>query len=133
MSRILVVEDNQINQQVTLGLLRNLGYSDVDLAEDGLSALGRATREHYDLILMDVRMPGLDGLEVVRRIRGWESRQQSPRVPIIALTAHAMVQDREQCLAAGMDDYLAKPVRKAMLGDMVAQWLRRGTQTPAHA
>jgi PAS domain S-box-containing protein len=105
--RLLLVEDNVINQQVALGLLENMGYA-VDVANDGLEAVDAAGQHTYDAILMDCQMPRLDGYEAARRIRLHEPDEQ--HVPIIALTAAAMKGDRERCLAAGMDDYVAKPV-----------------------
>ena len=108
--RILVAEDTLINQRVVLGQLRKLGYS-ADLAGDGFEVLKKLSEIPYDIILMDCRMPGLDGYRATQRIR-----QDYPRhIHIIAMTAAAMQGDREECLAAGMDDYLSKPVRTADL------------------
>jgi CheY-like chemotaxis protein len=97
-----------VNQKVALLLLRKLGY-EADLAADGLEVLDALQRQPYDLILMDVQMPEMDGLETTRRIRHLGSLAQQPR--IIAMTANAMQGDRAQCLAAGMDDYISKPMR----------------------
>jgi signal transduction histidine kinase/DNA-binding response OmpR family regulator len=106
--RILVAEDNAVNQKVALRLLDRLGYQ-ADMAANGHEALDRLDRASYDVILMDVQMPGMDGLEASRAICArWPARQR-PR--IIAMTAEAMEGDRERCLAAGMDDYIVKPVR----------------------
>ena len=104
---ILVTEDNPVNQKVALHLLKRLGYH-ADLAANGLEALAALTRQDYDVVLMDVHMPEMDGLEATCTIR----RQLPPdRQPtIIALTAAAMREDQDACLAAGMDDYLSKPV-----------------------
>jgi signal transduction histidine kinase/ligand-binding sensor domain-containing protein/CheY-like chemotaxis protein/HPt (histidine-containing phosphotransfer) domain-containing protein len=105
--RILVAEDNVVNQKVMLLLLQRLGYA-ADVAADGEETLAALRRQRYDVILMDVQMPGMDGLEAARRIRdGWPAEER-PR--IIAVTANALREDREACLAAGMDDYLSKPV-----------------------
>ncbi len=111
--RILVAEDNLVNQRVAVRMLERRGHQ-VLVAGNGREALETLDREHFDVILMDVQMPLLDGLETTRRIR--EREQGTGRhIPIIAMTAHAMKGDREQCLAAGMDDYLAKPINTAEL------------------
>jgi len=104
--RILVAEDDAISQIVVLDMLEQLGYR-ADCVNNGIEALQALDREAYDVILMDVQMPGLDGLEVTRRIRTTNGNQPH----IIALTAHALSGDRERCLAAGMNGYLSKPVR----------------------
>ncbi|MBV9581368.1 MAG: response regulator [Chloroflexi bacterium] len=106
--RILLAEDNAVNQKLTLHLLAQLGYR-ADVAGNGLEAIAALERQPYDVVLMDVQMPELDGLEATRRIRAqWEP----PLGPhIIAMTANAMQGDREDCLSAGMDDYISKPVR----------------------
>ncbi len=111
--RVLVVEDNPTNQEVALGILGNLGFQARGV-DDGFRALEVLAEEDYDAVLMDVQMPGMDGMETTRRIR--DSREvRDPGVPIIALTAHALASDREACLEAGMDDYLAKPVTPAAM------------------
>jgi CheY-like chemotaxis protein len=124
--RILVAEDNVINQKVALLLLRQLGYA-ADVAADGEETLAALRRQRYDVILMDVQMPGMDGLEAARRIRDEWPAEERPR--IIAVTANALREDRETCLAAGMDDYLSKPV---LLEDLrVALSRGAGTAVPA--
>jgi PAS domain S-box-containing protein len=105
--RILVAEDNAVNQQLVLALLDKLGYR-ADVASNGAEALAALERARYDVILMDVQMPELDGLEATRRIH---ARWGAERPRIIAVTAGAMSEEREQCLAAGMDDFLSKPIR----------------------
>jgi len=123
---LLVVEDNPVNQAVARRLLDRLGHT-VDLAGDGLVALERLAVNRYDAVLMDCQMPELDGYETTRRIRSGTVPGVNPRIPIIALTAYAMADDRAKCLEAGMDDYISKPVRPA---DLVAAFGRCGL-TPA--
>jgi len=115
--RILVAEDHPVNQQVMLGLLGHLGYG-ADVAANGLEVLAALQRQPYDLILMDIQMPEMDGLEATRRIRQLSLGGGQPR--IVAMTAHAMAGDRERCLAGGMDDYLSKPVQISDLAAALA-------------
>jgi CheY-like chemotaxis protein len=103
--RILLAEDEAVNRIVIMGMLQHLGYQ-ADSVNNGIEALQALERQTYDVVLMDVQMPGLDGLEVTRRIRSAATNQPH----IIALTAHALAGDRERCLAAGMNDYLTKPL-----------------------
>jgi CheY-like chemotaxis protein len=110
-ARILVVEDNHVNQKVVVAVLRKRGFT-LELANDGREALAKLEKSEFDLILMDVQMPVLDGLEATRLIRKHE-RWQS--LPIIAMTAHAMNGDRERCLEAGMSGYISKPVHPSHL------------------
>ncbi len=112
--RILAVDDNDVNLRVVRELLESRGCR-VVAASGGREAIEASQRERFDLVLMDVEMPGLDGLDACREIRANEARRRVRRTPIVALTAHAMIGDRERCLAAGMDDYLAKPLRRASL------------------
>jgi signal transduction histidine kinase/HPt (histidine-containing phosphotransfer) domain-containing protein len=112
--RILVTDDNIINQKVATRLLQQLGYAS-DLAATGAQAIASLTTKPYDVVFMDVQMPGMDGLEATRRIREAERLEQRAPVRIIAMTANAMLGDRDKCLAAGMNDYLAKPVRPEAL------------------
>jgi CheY-like chemotaxis protein len=106
--RILLAEDNAINQKVALLILNKLGYQ-ADVAADGIEVLDALQRQPYDLILMDVQMPEMDGLEATRQIRKHFAPETQPR--IVAMTANAMQGDRAPCLAAGMDDYISKPMR----------------------
>ena len=105
--RILVAEDSAINQKLAVGILSKLGYAS-DVADNGAQALELVRRNHYDLVFMDLQMPVMDGLECTRRIRRECPPGQGPR--IVAMTANALHGDRERCLQAGMDDYIAKPV-----------------------
>jgi len=120
--RILLVEDNAINQQVALGLLEKLGLA-AEIAANGREALRALAADSYDLVLMDIQMPEMDGLEATRRIRDPRFPTKNPEVPIIAMTAHAIRGDRETCLAAGMNDYLTKPVDPRRFRAALAQWL----------
>jgi CheY-like chemotaxis protein len=115
--RVLLAEDQHVNQLVMLGLLEHLGYR-ADLAKDGLEVLQALERAAYDVILMDVQMPELDGFEATRRLRREVAAADQPHV--IALTAHAMAGDRERCLEAGMDGYLSKPLRLSELQSALA-------------
>jgi CheY-like chemotaxis protein len=106
--RILLAEDNVVNQKLALRLLQQMGYR-ADLASNGIEAIESIERQPYDVVLMDVQMPEMDGLEASRRITARWPNGQRPR--IVAMTANAMQGDREECLAAGMDDYVTKPIR----------------------
>jgi signal transduction histidine kinase/CheY-like chemotaxis protein len=119
--RLLVVEDNLVNQEVVIGLLEHLGYR-ADIAGDGHTAL-RALRERdYTLVLSDCQLPEMDGYELSRRIRDPATKVLNPQIPIIAVTAYALSHDRDKCLAAGMDDYLSKPVRAELLEEVLTRW-----------
>ncbi len=123
--RVLLAEDNAVNQKLMLHVLEKRGYS-VTVASDGLLALEAYKRQSFDLVLMDVQMPGMGGFDSTRLIRQVEV-VTGRHVPIIALTAHAMKGDRERCLEAGMDDYLSKPIQKAALFEAI----RRAIEIPA--
>jgi signal transduction histidine kinase/two-component SAPR family response regulator/HPt (histidine-containing phosphotransfer) domain-containing protein len=125
---LLAAEDNRVNQRLLVGLLEREGHT-VTLAEDGAAAVAMSAETKFDLILMDIQMPVMDGLEATRLIRLREERT-GEHVPIVALTAHAMKGDRERCLKAGMDAYIAKPLHKRELLDILYQQAGRGA-TPA--
>lgn len=127
--KVLLVEDNPTNQEVASGLLAKMGL-DHDCAGSGYQCMEMLSGKYYDLVLLDVQMPGMDGYETVRRIRQLSGSGSSPRVPVVALTAHAMAGDRETCLAAGMDDYLAKPISGQLLADVLERWLDARTSDP---
>jgi CheY-like chemotaxis protein/HPt (histidine-containing phosphotransfer) domain-containing protein len=116
--RILLAEDNAVNQKVALALLGQLGYR-ADVAWNGLEAVAALERHPYDVVLMDVQMPELDGLDATRQICARWSPEARPR--IIAMTANALLEDREECFAAGMDDYVAKPIRPEELAQALTR------------
>ena len=122
--RILLAEDNVINQKVMLSILSKLDYR-TDVAADGLEAVRALERIDYDLVLMDVMMPGMDGFAATAEIRDMASQVLNHDVPIIAVTANALKNDRDACLAAGMNDFLPKPVRKDELAGILKKWLQR--------
>ena len=118
-TRILLAEDNPINQKLVLGMLKNRPY-EIVIADNGRAALARLAEREFDLVLMDIQMPELDGLEAMRIIRRQEAGTGG-HIPIVALTARAMTGDRERCLEAGADGYLAKPIHRADLLSLVAE------------
>jgi PAS domain S-box-containing protein len=122
--RVLLAEDNLVNQKVAQAMLRKLGV-EADVATNGLEALDALLGVSYDLVLMDCQMPEMDGFEASRRIRDRE--RGSRRIPIVAMTANAMVGDRERCLESGMDDYIPKPVRMEDLRRALGRWLPAGS------
>jgi two-component system sensor histidine kinase/response regulator len=126
-ARVLLAEDNLINQEVAVELLHAAGMV-VDVANDGAAAVDRAASGRYDLVLMDVQMPMLDGLEATRRIRALPGHAATP---IIAMTANAFGDDRTTCLAAGMNDHIGKPVDPEQLYDALARWLAPPGEVPA--
>ena len=117
--RILLVEDNPVNQSVIEAMLRSLGF-EVVTALDGLQAVEQVLEQRFAAVLMDCRLPVVDGYEATRRIRLLPNGAQ---VPIIALTANALQGDRERCLAAGMNDYLSKPFKRTELQQVLQRWL----------
>jgi signal transduction histidine kinase/ActR/RegA family two-component response regulator len=127
--RILLAEDNLVNQKLAVRLLAQMGYR-ADLARNGVEAVEAIERQPYDLVLMDVQMPEMDGLEASRRIVERWPEGRRPR--IVAMTANASQGDREMCIAAGMDDYLSKPIRVEKLAQALAATLRRTPENPEH-
>jgi signal transduction histidine kinase/CheY-like chemotaxis protein len=127
-ARLLLVEDNPTNQIVALDLLEKLGLT-VDAVDHGEEALRRLSHTFYDLVLMDVQMPEMDGFEACRRIRSLDTSVLNRNVPIIAMTAHAMQGDLERCLKAGMNDHVTKPISRQALVDALLRWLPK--QEPA--
>jgi CheY-like chemotaxis protein len=124
--RLLLAEDNPVNQKVFLAQLKHLGYG-ADLANDGIEVLEALEHQTYDVILLDVQMPRLDGMETVHQIR---QRYARDRPWVIAMTAHAMKGDAERCLAAGMNDYVSKPVKMAVLAEAFERYLQVAPQGP---
>jgi PAS domain S-box-containing protein len=119
-ARLLLAEDNPINQKLAVTVLQKAGYS-VDTVDNGADAVEKAMANTYAAILMDVQMPGTDGFEATQQIREWE-KDRNHRIPIIAMTAHAMQGDRERCLEAGMDDYVTKPLQPRVLFSALNRW-----------
>jgi two-component system, sensor histidine kinase and response regulator len=118
---VLLAEDSPINQKLAVGLLERWGHR-VTVVEDGRQAIEAVQQHRYEMVLMDVQMPEVDGLEATRSIRLWEQQTGTPEVPIIAMTAHALQGDRDRCIAAGMDEYLTKPIRSDQMFQMVERF-----------
>lgn len=126
---ILVAEDNPVNQKVALLQLRELGFF-AEVVSNGEEAVDAAKQLTFDAILMDCQMPSVDGFEATKQIRKWESANKSDRrIPIIAMTAHALSSDKEKCMEAGMDDYLSKPVTYDKLDAVLSKWIDTDTVT----
>ncbi len=128
--RILVAEDNAVNRDVMLAFLTHLGYH-AEAAADGTEALKALQTTAYDLVLMDCQMPNLDGYEATRAIRDPATKALNPRVPVVAVTAGAMPEDRKKCLEAGMNDYLSKPVDAKALSRTIGRWLPKAAERPS--
>jgi two-component system sensor histidine kinase/response regulator len=129
--RILLAEDNPVNQKLAKLMLTKAGYQ-LEIVNSGMGAVEKYTKSpgEFDLIFMDVQMPEMDGLEATRKIRKWEEKKRNGgnrehRIPIVAMTAHAMKGDREKCLDAGMNDYISKPIRRELVFDMLNKWVLR--------
>ncbi len=130
-ARILLVEDDPINRKLAQFMLTKAGYQ-LDIAENGREAVKKYTvaPDQYDLIFMDVQMPELDGREATRKIReientwfSWQSATRTSHIPIIAMTAESIKGDEEKCLAAGMNDYISKPIRRGVVFEMIKKWV----------
>src|SRR5262249_45233977 len=121
-------EDNVVNQKLAVRILERLGCQ-VELAVNGAVAVEMIAATEYDLVLMDCQMPELDGYEATRRIRARERGLK--RIPIVAMTANAMAGDREECLAAGMDDYVSKPVKPGEIAAALRRWAGSGSVSPS--
>jgi CheY-like chemotaxis protein len=126
---VLLAEDNNVNQIVACAMLKKLGCT-ITVAKDGQEALEHVKARHFDLILMDCHMPNLDGFAATAAIRELE-KQGHPRHIIIAQTANAMEGDRESCLAAGMDDYISKPIAATALADVIQRWMPARSESAA--
>jgi CheY-like chemotaxis protein len=120
--KLLLAEDNAVNQQVALAILKIEGYQ-VTVAKNGIEAVDAYSKSEFDLVLMDCHMPEMDGFEATRNIRQVQKQSSLKRIPIIALTANAMQQDRDECLNAGMDDHLSKPYTRLQMRAMLDRWL----------
>jgi len=123
--RILLAEDNVVNQKLALRLLQQMGYR-ADLASNGVEAIESVQRQTYDVVLMDVQMPEMDGLEASKAIAARWGARERPR--IVAMTANAMQGDRDLCIAAGMDDYVTKPIRVDALVEALTRVAARGEE-----
>ncbi len=122
-ARILLIEDDPTNQEVIMGMLKHLGMN-AELVQNGSEALAKLKQESYSLVFMDCNLPDMDGYSICKAFREWEKTNGSDRrTPIVALTAYAMIGDREKCMAAGMDDYLSKPLRGRELRAALLRWL----------
>ena len=120
--RILLADDNMINQKVVLNILKILGFSG-DAVANGEEAVKALEMIPYDIVFMDCQMPEMDGYEATGKIRNPESKVLNHKIPVVAMTANAMKGDRENCLKAGMDDYLSKPITPRQLSEMLDKWL----------
>ncbi len=120
---VLVAEDNQVNQQIARATLQKKGLT-VEIASNGVEVIEAVKNYFFDLVLMDVQMPEMDGFEATRAIRELEAKSQKKKIPIIAMTAHAMKDDRERCIQAGMDDYISKPMKPDSLAELLKNYLQ---------
>jgi CheY-like chemotaxis protein len=130
--KLLLAEDNAVNQQVALAILKNEGFQ-VTVAKNGLEAVEQYQHGNFDIILMDCHMPEMDGFEATRNIRQMQKQEGLKRIPIVALTANAMQQDRDECINAGMDDHLSKPYTRIQMRAMLDKWLPIDGSAPSPA
>jgi CheY-like chemotaxis protein len=130
--RLLLVEDNFVNQRVAVYMLAKLGHQ-VDVAKNGREAIEMLSKSGYSLVLMDCQMPEMDGFEATRLIRDRASTVINHDIPVIAMTANEFPEDRARALACGMDDFLAKPVDRSVLGNTLAKWLKPAPATQPQA
>ena len=131
LQRILVADDNRINQRVIAAMLKGF-VAVIDVVDNGAQAVAAVATHHYDGVFMDCQMPELDGYQATRAIRAREAELKLSRLPIIALTAHALEGARQECLDAGMDDYLSKPIRENDLSGMISRIFGSRLPNPAH-
>lgn len=122
MRTVLLVDDNRLNQLVAAGTLKRLGYG-VEIVDSGAKAVEACTDRSFDAVLMDIMMPGMDGFEATAQIRALDGARADQPTPIIGVSARAMDGDREQALAAGLDDYLTKPIRESELKSTLERWI----------
>jgi CheY-like chemotaxis protein len=122
--RVLVVEDNPVNQLVASGMLDVMGL-EVEMADNGAEALAKLRAQRFDIVLMDVEMPVMDGYTATREIRRWEAESGRAHIPVIAMTANAMSEDQARCIASGMDDHLGKPFEMENLARLIRLWAPR--------
>jgi CheY-like chemotaxis protein/HPt (histidine-containing phosphotransfer) domain-containing protein len=128
--QILVVEDSDINRKLAIGMLRKFGYAP-DVAQDGSEAVEMVRQQRYDLVFMDLQMPVMDGLEATRHIVAMLPPQRRPR--IVAMTANALPADRQRCIDAGMDDYIAKPILPVSVQQLIERWAPQRGVSPGEA
>ena len=129
--RILVTEDNLVNQMVIAGILKRMNLT-ADIASDGFTAIDKLSKQHYDIVFMDIQMPEMNGFEATATIRSTDSNVLDHAIPVIAMTAHAIQGDREKCLQAGMDDYISKPIRPEDLSRILGTWMHAAEHEPEH-
>lgn len=123
-SPVLLVEDNKINQKITLFALNKLGFTQVEIADNGLEAMERIQNIHYKLVLMDIQMPIMDGFDATTKIRAFEKEKNYPPSIIVALSANTVKEDIEQCFVVGMNEYISKPFSSEKLMDVIQRHIQ---------